>query len=715
MPTEILGQLKALRANVAEALLKDPRYLTLQALDKSIAEIAAVLEASGLAGPETPPAPALAGIQAPAPTVRPDPAPRKEAPVKSEAPARAEPATPKPAPVKDPATKAPSGAEGASPKAAKPAPGEAVPAEDGKPPQKKIKPVEKAVAAVAALAAGGAAVAMAVEAVAKSAKAPAEPAPPKTAEPARVAGAAGKAKDEGQDQKPGQEAPAPARPAADKASGYKAMAAKPNAPQYQPSLTVKVGKLPPKVDLRPLMTPVEDQGQTNSCVANAVAGAYEYWVKKATKSEENISRLFVYYNARWRDGSQDKDEGSVIQFAMEGLSKFGACSEQNWPFDPRLIAKKPNGEAYKLAAPNRVQDMAQVPLEPEAWKQALAEGKPIVFGCLLFDSFDECSKRGGVVPMPAPDALARGTHSGHSMCAVGYNDAEKVFIVRNSWGPKWGDGGYCYMPYSYLLNPKLNSGDCWVFVPRMALPPPRETWSDNPTPVTNNGQGVDFAIEPYSLSDYESVAVDLFKDICVPFNSVELPDFQEYVSLARLSQWSKFEQFDVSTYLASASEESEESSSDSESEELSEEESTEESSGESAVDEDAEDEAGEDEENEDAESDEDDGADEDSDEDDEAESDEDDSEDDAEGDEDNDADGDGDEDDDGNDDAEETDDDASENDSEAEDDAGDADEDGEEDQDDDAGEDDAGEDDAGDDGDDGGGDEGGEDDGGDEE
>ena len=39
---------------------------------------------------------------------------------------------------------------------------------------------------------------------------------------------------------------------------------------------------------------------------------------------------------------------------------------------------------------------------------------------------------------------------------------DNVFIVRNSWGADWGDNGYCYMPYDYVMNPDLNLGDCWM-------------------------------------------------------------------------------------------------------------------------------------------------------------------------------------------------------------------------------------------------------------
>jgi C1A family cysteine protease len=313
-------------------------------------------------------------------------------------------------------------------------------------------------------------------------------------------------------------APAPSAIPDGRRSGYKLMAARPGARVYQAGDAIASGRLPNKVDLRPLMTPIEDQGDTNSCVAHAVAGAYEYWIKKASHQEKHVSRLFVYFNARWRDGSQDKDDGSVIQLAMEGLSSFGACAESLWPFDPKLTLKQPSAEAYKDGATYRVHDMAQAPLQLEVWKQALAEGKPIVFGCEVFDSFDDCCQQGGVVTIPAPGDVARATHSGHSMCAVGYSDSENVFIVRNSWGTDWGDDGYCYIPYAYLMSDKFNDGDCWVFVPKVPIDPPKEVWSNDTTPVTNGGQGVDFPIQPYSLADYAELAVDFFENVRHPFN-----------------------------------------------------------------------------------------------------------------------------------------------------------------------------------------------------
>jgi len=47
------------------------------------------------------------------------------------------------------------------------------------------------------------------------------------------------------------------------------------------------------------------------------------------------------------------------------------------------------------------------------------------------------------------------------VCAVGYDDKAKRVLVRNSWGPAWGQKGYFTMPYDYVANRDL-SDDFWT-------------------------------------------------------------------------------------------------------------------------------------------------------------------------------------------------------------------------------------------------------------
>lgn len=85
----------------------------------------------------------------------------------------------------------------------------------------------------------------------------------------------------------------------------------------------------------------------------------------------------------------------------------------------------------------------------------LAEGYPFVFGFTVYESFEsEPVAKTGIVPMPASGEAVQG---GHCVAAVGFDDSERAFIIRNSWGTGWGIKGYCLMPYEYLLNSQLAS------------------------------------------------------------------------------------------------------------------------------------------------------------------------------------------------------------------------------------------------------------------
>ena len=50
---------------------------------------------------------------------------------------------------------------------------------------------------------------------------------------------------------------------------------------------------------------------------------------------------------------------------------------------------------------------------------------------------------------------------GHAVMAVGYNEKQQRFIVRNSWGDGWGQKGYFTIPYAYLIDPSYSS-DFWT-------------------------------------------------------------------------------------------------------------------------------------------------------------------------------------------------------------------------------------------------------------
>ncbi len=216
---------------------------------------------------------------------------------------------------------------------------------------------------------------------------------------------------------------------------------------------------PSIVDLRPYLTAVENQRNSNSCTANAMAGAYEYLENRINGQASDVSRLFIYYNARALDGDTHQDEGTYLSNCVKVVRKYGACSEQTWPFKISQIKDKPPKKAYQEATKFRIEDAESVDVDVETMRSCLAEGYPFVFGLQLFESFNGAGGNGGLVPMPDPDNESH--DGGHAMLCVGYSDPDRVFVVRNSWGAEWGDEGYCYIPYDYMGDPNLNH-DCWV-------------------------------------------------------------------------------------------------------------------------------------------------------------------------------------------------------------------------------------------------------------
>lgn len=219
------------------------------------------------------------------------------------------------------------------------------------------------------------------------------------------------------------------------------------------------GGLPTSVDLRSECPPVYDQGQLGSCTGNGIAGAIEFDQRKQGNTEFTPSRLFIYYNERVMEGTVSQDSGAQVRDGIKSVATLGAPPETDWPYVIAKFADKPPPNAYSDALQDLVSSYARVAQVLTQMQGCLAEGYPFVFGFTVYESFEsEAVATTGVVPMPASGEKVVG---GHCVVAVGYDDAKRVFIIRNSWGTSWGIKGYCTMPYEYLLRPHLAS-DFWT-------------------------------------------------------------------------------------------------------------------------------------------------------------------------------------------------------------------------------------------------------------
>lgn len=232
--------------------------------------------------------------------------------------------------------------------------------------------------------------------------------------------------------------------------------------------------LPPKTDLTGRCPPVYDQGDLGSCTANAIGAAHQFeqMRQRAPRGRRGAgraflpSRLFIYYNERVLLGTVNEDSGAMLRDGIKSVVKQGVCPEDlpgrvphEWPYVVSRFTEKPPAACYAEALNHQVVSYRRLPQTLNQLKGCLASGHPFVFGFMVYESFEsrEVAKTGRV-PLPRTGEAALG---GHAVLAVGYNEADRCFLVRNSWGSKWGRKGYCLMPYAYLTDPDL-AADFWT-------------------------------------------------------------------------------------------------------------------------------------------------------------------------------------------------------------------------------------------------------------
>jgi C1A family cysteine protease len=218
-------------------------------------------------------------------------------------------------------------------------------------------------------------------------------------------------------------------------------------------------KQPKSVDLRKWCSPIEDQKDLGSCTANAGAGMYEYFERRAFGKHVDVSRLFLYKATRELIGLKG-DDGAYLRDTMKAMVLFGVPPEKYWPYNVAKFNDDPTTFCWAFA--QNYQAVTYYRLDPPgtspsaalaAIKKNLAADLVSMFGFSVYSSIPAVGDGKGEIPMPATGDTLEG---GHAILAVGYDDTKKIgrskgaLLIRNSWGTSWGDHGYGWLPYDYV-------------------------------------------------------------------------------------------------------------------------------------------------------------------------------------------------------------------------------------------------------------------------
>ena len=225
---------------------------------------------------------------------------------------------------------------------------------------------------------------------------------------------------------------------------------------------------PAIVDLRKWCSQIENQLNLGSCTAHAGVGIVEYFQRRAYGKHIEGSRLFVYKATR-NLMKVTGDTGAWLRNVMGALTLCGVPDEKYWPYNVPDFDDEPPAFVYAVADNYEAlkyfcHDILGAGVPPatvlSTVKKYLAAGVPSMFGFWGFPSFSSSNVKGGI-PYPCSGESAQW---GHAIVTVGYDDGKKIknkkcdkettgaLLIRNSWGTSWGDNGYGWLPYDYVLN-----------------------------------------------------------------------------------------------------------------------------------------------------------------------------------------------------------------------------------------------------------------------
>ena len=225
-----------------------------------------------------------------------------------------------------------------------------------------------------------------------------------------------------------------------------------------PRLRIAGAAFERKADLRQFCSPIFDQLKIGSCCAASLCGALEFLVNKNNQAKRTLSPMFLFYNARKMSDSTDQIDGTMTSHANAAVMAFGVCDETAWPYREDTARKSPPKNAYQDATQFEAVQYARLGSTNEV-KATVSGGLPVMFAADIgMGYFDEAARTGR---MPAMDSIEGGRPCSHAMLIVGYDEDDKTWLVRNSWGEAYGERGYLRIPYD-LFNRHVWNDEMWV-------------------------------------------------------------------------------------------------------------------------------------------------------------------------------------------------------------------------------------------------------------
>lgn len=212
--------------------------------------------------------------------------------------------------------------------------------------------------------------------------------------------------------------------------------------------------VPAGIDYRSEWWEIRDQGRTGACVGYATADGVLRWhyaakgmTDKENKDDRPSPRFIWMANKETDDLTRYpttflEPAGTSTKLALRVAQRYGCVPERMLPMDGRLSPLKPN-VFFSIAAQFRITAYYNLRDNLDNWRSWIANNGPVLTRLEVDRTWKNATSTNGKLA----GYVDQTGYGGHAVCLVGYTPDH--FIVRNSWGSGWGDGGFAYASNEY--------------------------------------------------------------------------------------------------------------------------------------------------------------------------------------------------------------------------------------------------------------------------
>ena len=204
------------------------------------------------------------------------------------------------------------------------------------------------------------------------------------------------------------------------------------------------------IDLRPgNPPPAPDQGSRPTCLAMSITGAHDFLAAEAKEPSRAAEAL--WWSAVQMQGHA---RGTTLPVVRAALEQDGQPEDALWPYPTARLSPDPEQPPTSCGpSPWRVAAASAMDVRGSSFERDceahLAQGRPVVVIVQVTDEFAVPDPH-GIIAVPARRAPSYGAHA---VLVMGMRDIDvrgRYLIIRNSWGPHWGNAGYALLPLAYL-------------------------------------------------------------------------------------------------------------------------------------------------------------------------------------------------------------------------------------------------------------------------